>query len=121
MRIYSALIITLLLTACQTPSDKVTPHSTPLQVVVNDLGNSFQDTISNFSLQQQVVGDFIESPKQVAITVEEQTPMDDSVAAQRTLYQLAYQQQQWRIINKYIEQRCKAGRGSQQYSSALCR
>ena len=114
-------LLTLLLSGCQQAPERVVVPISPLQRVLNDLGDSFQESVSHFSIQQRTLGDSLESPDSVIVVVDEDTPLDDSIAAQRFTYKLNYQQQQWRIIDKHMQQRCVSGRGSQQFSDALCR
>ncbi|WP_241578823.1 hypothetical protein [Rosenbergiella nectarea] len=114
-------LLALLLSGCQQSPERFVVPVSPLQLVLNDLGDSFQESVSNFSIQQRTLGASLESPDSVILVVDEDTPLDDSIAAQRVTYKLSYQQQQWRIIDKHTQQGCVSGRGSQQFSDDLCR
>lgn len=95
--------------------------SAPLTVVLSDMGNSFQETPSTLLIKQTVSGSSIESPDRATVTLEENTPTDDSVAAMRYSYQLSKSNDSWTIDSKDISQRCVSGRGSADFSNDLCR
>lgn len=95
-------------------------YRTPLAAVLDDLGESFQENPSHLSIEQQVSDDSIESPSFASVTLEESTPMDDSVAAVRYSYRLTNVNGQWEINHKRITQRCVSGRGHNEFSETRC-
>ncbi len=94
--------------------------SLPLTIVFKDLGSIFQETPSTLLIKQTVSGDSIESPDRVTVTLEEDTPTDDSIAAIRYRYQLSKTNDIWKIDSRDITQRCASGRGSPDFSKELC-
>jgi len=92
----------------------------PLNIVLHDLGSNLQEIPSNLSIKQIVSGLSVESPDKITISIEEDTPTDDSIAGVLYEYQLIKDDEKWKIIRKHTSQRCVSGRGSQVFSSELC-
>lgn len=95
--------------------------SVPLIIALRDRGDGFQEIPSTLLIQQTVSGDSVESPEHATVTIEEDIPTDDSVAAMRYVYQLSKSDATWKIDSKDISQRCVSGRGSADFSKELCR
>lgn len=95
--------------------------SVPLIIALKDRGEGFQDVPSRLLIKQTVSGHSVESPERVTVTIEEDFPTDDSVAAMRYVYQLSKMDNTWKIDSKDISQRCVSGRGSADFSKDLCR
>ncbi|MCW2485566.1 hypothetical protein J5069_06605 [Candidatus Symbiopectobacterium sp. NZEC127] len=96
-------------------------RSVPLIIALQDRGEGFQEIPSMLLIKQTVSGDSVESPERVTVTIEEDIPTDDSVAAMRYIYQLSKVDDTWKIDSKDISQRCVSGRGSADFSKELCR
>ncbi|MGK2889132.1 MAG: hypothetical protein ACSLEN_08435 [Candidatus Malihini olakiniferum] len=58
-------------------------------IVFKDLGSCFQETPPTLLIKKTVSGDSTESPDRATVTLEEDTPTDDSVAVIRYKYQLS--------------------------------
>ncbi|MBG6248469.1 MULTISPECIES: hypothetical protein [Symbiopectobacterium] len=95
--------------------------SVPLIIALKDRGEGFQEIPSTLLIKQTVSGDSVESPERATVTIEEDIPTDDSVAAMRYVYQLSKRDDSWEIDSKDISQRCVSGRGSADFSKELCR
>lgn len=95
--------------------------SVPLIIALKDRGEGFQEVPSTLLIKQRVSGHSVESPERVTVTIEEDIPTDDSVAAMRYVYQLSKMDDTWKIDSKDISQRCVSGRGSANFSKDLCR
>ncbi|QZN94275.1 hypothetical protein [Symbiopectobacterium purcellii] len=96
-------------------------NSVPIIIALKDRGEGFQEIPSTLLIKQTVSGDSVESPERATVTIEEDIPTDDSVAAMRYVYQLSKRDDTWKIDSKDISQRCVSGRGSADFSKELCR
>ncbi len=90
----------------------------PLQVALSSMGKNFQNDISTLNITQDINSK--ESPSEVVVTIEELDLLDDSVSAEKTIFNMNYSDNRWRIVSKEKKQRCWPGRGQQEYSDKLC-
>lgn len=92
--------------------------SYPAQVALKAMGEGFQESATNLRITQRVDGG--EMPEKAEVTVEETGLMDDSVEAERTVFSLQFKDGQWTIAERVKTQRCRTGRGHQDFSSQPC-
>lgn len=90
----------------------------PIQMALHEMGEHFQDNVSNLSVTQRVNSG--ESPDKATVTIEESGLLDDSVFAEKTVFTMRYQKEQWQIVNRVKVQQCWPGRGHQDFSEQPC-
>ena len=90
----------------------------PARVALEAMGRSFQENATDLKVTQQVNSG--EAPDKAIVTVEQSGLMDDSVAAERTVFTMNYREGQWETVSRVTTQRCWPERGHQQFSEQPC-
>ncbi|KLN97559.1 hypothetical protein VK86_04160 [Moellerella wisconsensis] len=90
----------------------------PIQLALDSMGDSFQESVTNLSITQHVNSG--ELPDKAVVTIEESDLQDDSVAAEKTIFTMSYQGDKWQIINRVKTQRCWPERGNKDFSEQPC-
>lgn len=112
------LSILLLLSACNKTEDSIQVN-TPFQVAIGAMGKDFQIEISNLNILQELSD--IESPNSAKVTIEQFGLLDDSISAIKDIFILSFDQGQWIIQERNTLYKCYHGRGSNDFSSELCK
>lgn len=99
-------------------AEKTNNANYPSQVALHAMGETFQNSVSNLAITQQVNRG--ELPDKAVVTIEESGIQDDSVSAEKTVFTLHYQDDKWQIVNRIKAQRCWPGRGHQEFSEQPC-
>ncbi|WP_203413523.1 hypothetical protein [Entomobacter blattae] len=90
----------------------------PLQIALDAMGKSFQDSVTHLNVTQHVNKG--ESPDKAVVTIEESELLDDSVAAEKTVFTMNYRDGKWQIMNRIQTQQCRPNRGHQNFSNQPC-
>ncbi len=117
---YLLLAPAFFLAACDQQSPAQATSATaksPLIVALESMGSHFQQEPSNVMVNQKVTG---ESPTEAVVEIEESGLLDDSVFAQKTIFNLSIENERWTVTDKTTQVKCYPGRGHQDYGSDPC-
>jgi len=114
--------LSALLVGCDRPaSEKANATAVahyPVQVVLAAMGEGFQENATPLTVTQRVNGG--EMPDKAEVTVEESGLLDDSIAAEKTVFSLQYSDGRWAITGKVKTHQCRPERGHQDFSAQPC-
>ncbi|KPD03877.1 hypothetical protein [Moellerella wisconsensis] len=99
-------------------ADSAPSGNYPIQLALDSMGDSFQESVTNLSITQHVNRG--ELPDKAVVTIEESDLQDDSIAAEKTVFTMSYQGDKWQIINRVKTQRCWPERGNKDFSEQPC-
>jgi len=118
--IYALLVPVFFLAACDQQSSTESADiatKPPLMVALESMGSHFQQEPTNVIVNQKIAG---ESPTEAVVEIEASGLMDDSVFAEKTVFNLSIENDRWSVTDKTIQVKCYPGRGHQEYSSDPC-
>lgn len=114
------LLLPFFLMACdESPKTSSPAPLPPYQIALGGMGKDFQQEASNMLIQQVLSGG--ENPTTATVTIEQSDLLDDTVQAERSIFQLALRDGKWVIESRINQQRCYPDRGHQSFSTAPCR
>ncbi|HGJ5863761.1 hypothetical protein [Arsenophonus nasoniae] len=113
------LLLPFFLMACdESPKASSPAPLAPYRIALDVMGKDFQQEVSNMQIRQVLSGG--ESPTTATVTIEQSDLLDDSVQAERSIFQLAFRDGKWIIDSRVNQQRCYPERGHQSFSTAQC-
>jgi hypothetical protein len=110
-----------LLAGCQQLNpkpDALLKLDVPLMVALDTMNLSFRNGVRDLFITQKVSGG--EFPTAAVITIEESGLLDDSIAAQRTVFSMTHLEGRWVIESQILVQKCYPGRGHQEFADKRC-
>lgn len=125
-RIFSRTLIVcsclLLLNGCASQVSEQVPtrvtDNYPAGVALASLGATFQESATPLQITQRVsAGEF---PEHATVTIEVSGLLDDSIAAEKYVFDMSYNDNLWQINNLVKTHQCLPERGHQDFSPSPC-